>query len=147
MTDSPEDAVNALLDAGDPESWKFQEDGPRVVGKLLNADSANTKHGPVPILILQVEGKPRSVWLMHTAIRNKVKRAFENGSLQFGDYVGIQHLGKSVSNEGTEYENYDLRIVPTGERSNFGVFGPATDAPAALEAGIEDAEVVNTWAS
>jgi hypothetical protein len=146
MSASPEEMLDAMLDQGDPEAWKFQEDGPRVKGKLLSADSAPTKHGNVPILVLEVEGKPRSVWLMHTAVRNKVKRAFENGSLAFG----IEHKGKAESKDGTEYEDYDVRIVPIGEGRGLSAFGSPMQAPAALEAGEAEAEVVDegsTWGS
>lgn len=126
--------VREQLDQGYPETWRFDEDGAEVIGYARRTSTGNTVNGPVPILILEVDGVERSVWCMHTALLNRLRES----NIQPGDVVGIRQLGEvEPKGGGRPYVAYNVVVHGTG--GNELSFA----APAELEAAapVEDAEV------
>ena len=137
------DAIKAelskQLEQGNPRTWMWEEDGTEVIGRAVRKETAMTTEGPCDILVMEVDGELRSIWLMHTALVSKLQRMRP----QAGDWVGIKHLGKREPKQAGGRPYYDYNVVVHG-------VGPAGalnwEAPAALPAGEEpaEAEVVDT---
>ena len=88
-----EKKVTRDQDSDFPRTWRFDEDGPEVVGKYVATDEGPTQNGPCPILILEVENERRSVWCFHTALRRRIADEIArrpSGDLTPGELVGIR---------------------------------------------------------
>jgi hypothetical protein len=92
-----------------PRSWRFgtgkDEDGLTIEGTFVGWSRGHTEHGSKPILLLEVGGEVRSVWLMQTVLRSKIARKVgERRSHDFepGERIVITELG---------------RVQPKGDRS------------------------------
>lgn len=133
MTDQhdPVAEVQKQLDQGYPDTWRFDEDGPEIIGYAVRKEVGNTVNGPCDILVIEhaSNGKLYSVWLMHSALINKLNRMRP----QAGSLVGIRQLGERVSN--TSQRTYmDYNVVVVGATEN----ALSWDEPKALEAEIVD---------
>jgi len=72
LTDDTQTTTAAPGEGSDfPQSWKFDEDGNSVTGTYLRMDEGTTSYGSKPIVVLDVDGEERSVWLSQTALRSK----------------------------------------------------------------------------
>lgn len=107
-------AYQALIDqakAGYPESWIPEKEGEALAGKFLRIEMGWSEYGRAPIAIVESEdGKERSVWLFHEALRSQ----FATAAPQPGDSVAVLYLGKQKPKTHTpgkakEYHNY--RVV------------------------------------
>lgn len=142
MTDDTLDKVKELLDQGQPESWIFSEN-PEIVGYVLRTSTGYTEQGPCPILIVQDEtGRPWSVWLFHTALRNRISDLISNNQLHVGDAIAIRHKGEvQPKSGGRAYQGYDVVTLgragaPLGWEEPAALPVTAADEPV-------DAEVVS----
>ena len=54
-----------------PRNWLFDEDGLEVEGRYVEITEGTTANGPCPIVVLNVDGERRSIWLFHAAVRNR----------------------------------------------------------------------------
>jgi hypothetical protein len=96
-----------------PRNWRWDEDGDDVAGRFLGWSVGRTQnYGPKKILILDVDGEPRSVWLFATALENKLKDevfARPNADLNPGERIVIRR-GQMVTGKvtGNEYRDFDV---------------------------------------
>jgi hypothetical protein len=74
----------ALAEQDLPEPWIPSSDDPMIIGEFIRLEQGPTVHGPAWIVVLKTEdGKERSVWLLHTVLRNE----FARHRPQPGEYV------------------------------------------------------------
>jgi hypothetical protein len=120
------DVLHDRLDAGFPRAWRpdWKPDGWKkgdpidadtIDGFFVQIEEAQTRgFGSAHVLVLaqHPSGELRSVWLLHSAIREKVLQA----SLVEGDAVSIRYLGLRMNQEGTqEYHDYRFAFKRSGQ--------------------------------
>jgi hypothetical protein len=95
------------LEADPPKPWKFDTDGPMIVGTFRGLEFGTTAYGQCPVVTLELEdGTERSVWCFHTVLRNEMKRS----QPKLGERVGILYLGKIHPEGGAEYVGYRVKV-------------------------------------
>jgi hypothetical protein len=118
-----------------PASRKFAEDGATVAGNYIETTEATTDYGNAPILVLEVDGEPRSVWVTHAALRNRIADELAKrpaGDFDTGETITVAQLGKRTGASGREYMAYDVAFGNARKRSAAEIFGaPADTAPSA----------------
>ncbi len=94
------------LDASFPPAIVLEE-GQSFIGTYLRLEQGYAEYrGPVWVMVLADEGgEERSLWLLHQALLNSLKRLRPKP----GDRVGVKNLGKRKSQAGTNYN--DWRVV------------------------------------
>lgn len=123
--------MQEMLDAGNPKMWDFSEDGNTVMGYAVRLEHGRTEYGPCRILILDVRGEERSVWLLHTALISKLERL----QPMAGDFVGIRQLGeRKPQSGGREYMDYEVKVL--GQKGVGFEWGNA--APALIQGEVVD---------
>lgn len=91
MSDRGE-AMRRALDAPWPEEWRPETPGESIIGWFVRVSSASTRFQPlVWILVLQDvdTGVERAVWVVHEALRQKLKKE----APAIGELVGIKYEG------------------------------------------------------
>jgi hypothetical protein len=77
-----------------PESWIWEDDGPLVSGRFVRFDRGRTKdYGDKVIVVLDVDGEQRSVWLMTTVLHGKLHDELEQRPghrLESGERITIK---------------------------------------------------------
>lgn len=90
-----------------PQSWIFDEDGDQVAGTYVRFDRGQTKEfGSKVIVVLNVDGAERSIWLTQTAVYSKFRQELENRSsqtLEPGERVFIRRGEKVKGKNDREY--------------------------------------------
>jgi hypothetical protein len=90
-----------------PETWKFNEHGDRVAGGFVRFEQGQTKEfGPRVLMILDVNGVERTVWLSQTALHGRVRDELNrrpSKRLEPGERVVIKRLEKKMGESGREY--------------------------------------------
>ena len=100
--------INKALDADYPESYRFEEEGQKLVGIFRRVDTGQTEYGETRILVLEVEGKEVGVWLFHEALTSQLKKA----KPKVGQQVGLKYLGKKQGKGRYSYHNYRVVTEP-----------------------------------
>lgn len=125
MTSVP-DTQNDVA-TGYPETWKFAEHGDLVAGTFVRFDEGPTRdYGLKVILVLDVDGVERSVWLSQTALFNKVKDELNrrtSNTLEPGERVIVQRHGKTTSENGRSYWPFAVSFPDRPEKSTADLFG------------------------
>lgn len=121
-----------------PRNWRWDEDGDDVVGRYVRIDEAPTSYGEKPIVVLEINGEERSVWLLETALRNRVadevaKRP--SGDLTPGERVVIHRGDKKRSAAGREYRAFTARFPDARKRSAMEILGASSEPVAEIESG------------
>lgn len=135
--DNAFEAANQLLDAGEPIAWMWDENGRRVVGKVVNAFTRDTQYQEdCPVLVLEIDDTGTQVAVWGTGVLTDKFRQLEKQGLTIGDTVGVERGEvKAKSGTGREYWPFQVvRIPGPNAAATKGMFGAGTD-PAALEAG------------
>jgi hypothetical protein len=97
-----------------PRSHMWQEDGDLVSGSYVRFSQGHTRDGTaVPVIVLDVDGEPRSVWLFHDALRQQFVTEIKtrpSGNLDPGELVTIRRGEKkqSASNPDRSYRVFDV---------------------------------------
>lgn len=125
-------STNGQAAEGDyPRGWRFDEDGLEVTGRFVEFDEGVTANGPCPIVVLDVDGEPRSVWLFHTASRSRfadeVARR-KSGNLDVGELVRVRQGEQKQGGNGRSYTSYQIRFPEAPKRSPKDILGPSLDA-------------------
>jgi hypothetical protein len=90
-----------------PEAWIPATIGDTIVGLFVRLEQGSTVRGPAWIAILKTEdGKERSVWLLHTVLRNALARL----QPETHELVLIKYEGTKESNAGQKYEAYRVLV-------------------------------------
>jgi hypothetical protein len=115
-----------------PRNWLFDEDGLEVEGRYVEITEGTTANGPCPIVVLNVDGERRSVWLFHTAVRNRfadeVARR-KDGDLTQGELVSIRRGETKESAGGRSYVSYAVRFPEAPKRSPKEILSEPEQAP------------------
>jgi hypothetical protein len=122
---------------GYPETWKFAEHGDLVAGTFVRFDEGPTRdYGLRVILVLDVDGAERSIWLSQTALFNKVKDELNRRAtktLDPGERVVIQRHEKTTSENGRSYWPFVVSFPDRPEKSTTELFdldkGPVAKQP------------------
>jgi hypothetical protein len=89
-----------------PESWIWDEDGDHVSGRFVRFDQASTRdYGKRAILVLHVDGVPRSIWLNGVVLLNRVRDEVASRvkrDLDPGERVSIRRLEKTKGEGGRQ---------------------------------------------
>lgn len=104
------ESVERLLDLSDrecPESWIPTEEDALLIGEFVRLEQGQTVRGPAWIMILRTEdGCERSVWLLHTVLRNELARQRPRR----GEVVLIRYDGRKANSAGQPYEAYQVLV-------------------------------------
>lgn len=95
------------VNQGYPEAWKPNA-GETFVGVFQRLETGHTSYGQAWIAILTdpASGQERSIWLLHTALRNQFKRQAPAP----GELVAVKYEGKTTSQSGMKYDNWTVRV-------------------------------------
>jgi hypothetical protein len=112
---------------GYPQTWRFAEHGDLVAGTFVRFDEGPTRdYGLKVILVLDVDGAERSVWLSQTALFNKVKDELNrrtSKTLEPGERVIVQRHEKTTSENGRSYWPFAVSFPDRPEKSTADLFG------------------------
>jgi hypothetical protein len=116
-----------------PETWRWEDDGDVIEGTYVELSEAHTRFDREtrPILILDVDGKRRTVWLFHTALQSRLREELEKrpgNELRVGEPIRIERLGEKESEDGFRYMNYRVEFAESPKRSGLEILGEA-EAP------------------
>jgi hypothetical protein len=112
-----------------------------VEGKFIGFDEGPTAYGDKPIVVVQVDGEPRSLWLFDTALVSKFRdeiRRRTTRDLTPGEQLYIKRGQMITSGTGRDYRRYDVRFPDRPKRKAADILGAPTDDP--LEPDQERAE-------
>jgi hypothetical protein len=105
------DRLAELAERRPPESWIPTAEGDSIVGEFVRLDEGPTVRGQAHIMVIKTEdGLERSVWLLHTVLRNELARQRP----QPGELVLIKYVGKKENTAGQHYGAY--RVVVDREQ-------------------------------
>lgn len=123
------------VEQGYPESWR-PEAGQTLVGVFQRLESGHTSYGPAWIAILSdvASGEERSVWLLHTALRNQFKRHAPAA----GELVAIKYEGKATSSTGQKYDNWTVRVDRGEAAADWSKVPGDADGPQSAAPTFED---------
>jgi hypothetical protein len=94
-----------------PRSWIWDDDGDIAAGTYVKADRAPTRdYGPKTVVVLEIEGVERSIWLLNDALFNKFRQeiaARPGRQLTPGERVIVQRLEEKISqSSGRKYRDF-----------------------------------------
>jgi hypothetical protein len=121
-----------------PEAWMPSAAGDTIVGEVVRLEQGMTVRGPAWIVVLKTEdGRERSVWLLHTVLRNELARQRPEP----GELVLIKYEGKKEGGAGQPYEGYRVLIdrdqaIPDWDAVAGGGRDGADDAPVEADGGV-----------
>jgi hypothetical protein len=109
-----------------PAAWKFDEDGSLVAGTFVKFDKGETKeYGSRVILVLDVDGTERAVWLSQLALFSRVRDELNrrpSKTLEPGERVVIKRLEKKMGENGREYWPFQVLFPDRPELSTTDLF-------------------------
>ena len=119
-----ERAAQLIEEAGKdyPEAWIPESEGESLAGIFVGLDKSRTPFGDSWIVVLDVNGTKRSVWLLHEALRSQFLQARPIE----GELVAIVYRGKRKAKNPTPgrsetYHDYRVAVDRGG-----GTAGEAT---------------------
>jgi hypothetical protein len=112
------------LDEGLPEPLILHE-GEAYVGRYLRLVKAHAEYrGDVWVMVVEGDdGERRSLWLLHQALLNGLKRL----QPKLGEMVGVKNLGKRKSATGSDY--VDWRVLVDRPPPGWDAIDPADGEP------------------
>ena len=109
-----------------PEAWIFSEHGDLVAGTFLRFDEGQTRdYGTRVIIVLNVDGQERSVWLSQMALFNKVRDELgrrASKKLDVGERVVIERHAKKKGENEREYWPFTVLFPDRPEKSTTDLF-------------------------
>jgi|SRR3954447_15254075 hypothetical protein len=116
-----------------PESWRWDDDGLEVVGTYLRMDEATTDYGRRAIIVLDVAGAERGIWLSETALVSKFRDELStrtSGDFAIGKRIEIKRGAEKVTSaNGRGYWPYQVRFPGAPKRTAADVVGVAPAEP------------------
>jgi hypothetical protein len=113
-------------ETGFPQAWIFGEDGDLVTGGFVRFDEGPTRdYGTKVILVLEVDGVERSVWLSVTALFSRVRGELNrrtSKTLDLGERVVIQRHEKKQSKNDREYWPFTIAFPDRPQKSTSDLF-------------------------
>jgi hypothetical protein len=87
-----------------PETWRWDEHGDICSGTFVRFDKGATRdYGKKLIMILEVDGLARSVWLLQTALYERIRDELAerpDHRLAVGERVAIHRLAATTTQDG-----------------------------------------------
>jgi hypothetical protein len=128
-------AAETLTDSNDneyPRNWRWEEDGDTLAGTFVEITEGPTSYGDKPIVVLEVDGERRSIWLFETAVQNRFadevrKRA--SGDLTVGERITIVRGEMVTSGTGRNYRAFKVRFPDRPKRKASEILGAPTHEP------------------
>ena len=137
-----------------PKSWKWDEDGDAVFGHFLRVDRGRTRdYGAKTIVVLEIDGTERSVWLTGDVLFAKFREELldrPGRTLTIGERVAIRRHEPKESEAGRKYRPFTVLFpdrpqpttatlfdldeptptpTPASEESSGNVAEPSDDIP------------------
>ena len=113
-----------------PTTWRWDEHGHPIRGTYVRMDEAATDYGRSAIVVLDVDGEERSVWLFEAAIVSKFRDELAkrpSGDFTAGERVEIDRGAEKVeSANGRSYWPYRVRFPDAPKRSAGDILGVGT---------------------
>jgi hypothetical protein len=117
-----------------PRTFLWEEDAEdlgdhrRVSGHFVAIDEAPTKNGLKPILVLEIDGEQRSVWVLHGPFLSKLTEELErrpNGEFTPGELIVIEQAKEKTIAEASRrpYTAYKARFPERPQRSQRDILG------------------------
>jgi hypothetical protein len=118
-----------------PATWRWDEHGRTVHGVYVRMDEAATDYGRKPIIVLDVDGEERSVWLFDTALVSKFQDQLgtrPTRDFTVGERIRIERGEEKVESAGgRRYWPYRVKFPDAPKRSASDILG--VDAPSTIE--------------
>jgi hypothetical protein len=111
-----------------PEAWRWNEHGAVVSGTFVKFDRGQTKdYGPKVIVVLDVDGEQRSIWLTATVLFGKFKDELGNRPehcLEPGERITIKRLDKVETKDAVApYWKFNVIFHDSPELTTEDLFG------------------------
>lgn len=119
-------SATTIVNEGYPRGWQWEVDGDELVGTFVEIGEAPTASGYRPIVILEVAGERRTLWLFHEALRSKFAQEVARrpeGDLRPGEPVLVRRLGEKQSAYGRTYVDYRVVFAESPRRSPRDILG------------------------
>ena len=119
-----------------PRGWRWDDDGDTVEGTFVEFDEGPTAYGDRPIIVVEVDGENRSVWLFETALQSRfadevAKRP--TGDLTAGERISIRRGDMVTSGTGRDYRSFKVRFPDRPKRKAAEILGAPTTEPDGTE--------------
>jgi hypothetical protein len=125
-----------------PKRWVFDKndqgkadwvDGPIADGRFIRFEQGRTDYGAKPIVVLEIAGGERSVWLLHDALYNRFRDELQRRSmpkLVIGERITIEKLAEKVrSKNDRDYTGYRVFFLDAPAPDEEKLFNLAPSAP------------------
>jgi hypothetical protein len=130
-----EPATSIYDDASDlgsdyPRNWNWDVDGDEIEGAFVELDEAPTAYGSRPIVVLDVAGEKRTLWLLETALRSsfadEASRRSSSDGFTVGERIIVRRGAMRQSSTGRSYRSFKALFLDRPKRSAAQILGPAT---------------------
>jgi hypothetical protein len=110
-----------------PKSWLWAEDGNLISGRFLRFDEGSTRdYGSKPIVVLDVDGQERSIWLTTSVLFNRFRDELERRAskrLEVGERIVIERSAEQVESEnGRKYWPFKILFPDRPTKSEVELF-------------------------
>jgi hypothetical protein len=140
-----------------PRTFLWEEDAEdlgdrrRVSGRFVAIDEGPTKNGLKPILVLEIDGEERSVWVLHGPFQDKLTEELErrpNNEFTPGELIVVEQWKEKVIAEasGRPYVPYKAWFPERPKRSQKAILGArktASDITDDAAATVDEADSEN----
>jgi hypothetical protein len=138
MAQQPE----ARGETGFPQAWKFDEDGLRIEGTYLRLDEGPTEYGRRAIVVLDVEGVERALWLSAEVLRRRFADELERRQEQdftVGELVVVERgEEKRESEAGRGYWPFTVQFPDAPQRTAASLLGADVTHEQGEKGGVRD---------
>jgi hypothetical protein len=116
-----------------PATWRWDEHGHTLEGLYVRMEEGATDgYGRKPIVILNVDGQERSVWLFDAALVSKFRDQLATrpaGDFDVGERVAIERGAEKVKSATSDrrYWPYKVRFPDAPQRSAGDILGTRID--------------------
>jgi hypothetical protein len=115
-----------------PRNWRWEEDGDTLAGTFVEITEGPTSYGDRPIVVLDVDGERRSIWLFETALQNRFAdevRKRTSGDLTVGERITIVRGEMVTSGTGRNYRAFKVRFPDRPKRKATDILGTPAHEP------------------
>jgi hypothetical protein len=110
-----------------PQSWLWAEDGNLVSGRFLRFEEGQTReYGSKPIVVLDVNGEERGVWLTTSVLFSRFRDELDRRAskrLEVGERIVIERSAEHVESEnGRKYWPFKIMFPDRPTKSESELF-------------------------
>lgn len=128
-----------------PRAWRWDADGEELDGTYVELDEGPTQFGPKGILVIDVGGELRSLWLLETALQSRLADEVARRStrdLTAGERITIRRGDMVTSGTGRQYRGFKVRFPDRPKRSASEILGaPSTTSEETSDEPDQDADI------